>query len=63
MPSPSYWPLVFAFGLPILGYGFVFKNWYLAALGVAIMFFGLTAWALEPATAPDDHGEPTGGAH
>ena len=63
MPSPSYWPLVFAFGLPILGYGFVFKNWYLAALGVTIMFFGMTAWALEPATAPDDHGEPTGGAH
>ena len=25
--------------------------------GVAVMFFGLTAWALEPATAPDDHGE------
>src|SRR6478672_9550071 len=29
MPSPSYWPLVFAAGLPILGYGFVFKNYWL----------------------------------
>src|SRR5207249_851818 len=28
MPSPSYWPLIFALGLPILGYGFVFKNWW-----------------------------------
>ena len=43
------------FGLPIMGYGFVFKNWYLAALGVSIMFFGITAWALEPAT---DAGRP-----
>src|SRR2546421_3725874 len=25
MPSPSDWPLIFAFSLPILGYGFVFK--------------------------------------
>ena len=31
MPSPSYWPLVLALGLPIMGYGFVFKNWWLLA--------------------------------
>ena len=41
MPSPSYWPLVFALGLPIIGYGFVFKTWFLAGIGVAILFFGL----------------------
>ena len=29
MPSPSYWPMVFALALPIIGYGFVFKNWWL----------------------------------
>jgi cytochrome c oxidase subunit 1 len=54
MPSPSYWPFVFAFGMPWVGYGFVFKNWWLSALGGLIMFFGLFAWAIEPATEPDD---------
>jgi cytochrome c oxidase subunit 1 len=53
MPSPSYWPLVFALGLPILGYGFVFKNWFIAGAGAAVLLFGLVAWGIEPATAPD----------
>ena len=35
MPSPSYWPFVFALGLPIIGYGFVFKYWWLLGIGVA----------------------------
>ena len=63
MPSPSYWPLVFALGLPILGYGFVFKNWYLVAASVPrSCSSAITAWALEPATAPDDHGELSRGS-
>ncbi len=53
MPSPSYWPLVTALGLPILGYGFVFKFWWLAGLGAAFLLFGLSAWAIEPATEED----------
>jgi cytochrome c oxidase subunit 1 len=59
MPSPSYWPLIFAMGLPIMGYGFVFKNWYLLAAGVLVAFFGLNGWAIEPSTEP----EPSGEAH
>ncbi|HTL84028.1 MAG TPA: cytochrome c oxidase subunit I [Acidimicrobiia bacterium] len=55
MPSPSYWPLIFALGLPILGYGFVFKNWWLLAAGVVVGFYGITGWALEPPTEPDAH--------
>jgi cytochrome c oxidase subunit 1 len=54
MPSPSYWPLVFALGLPVIGYGFVFKNWWLVALGAVIGFFGISAWAIEPSTAPEE---------
>jgi cytochrome c oxidase subunit 1 len=54
MPSPSYWPLVFAFSLPVLGYGFVFKNWWILALGAAIGLFAISAWAIEPATAPEE---------
>jgi cytochrome c oxidase subunit 1 len=50
MPSPSYWPFLFALGLPILGYGFVFKNWWILAAGVVWLMFGMTGWATEPAT-------------
>jgi cytochrome c oxidase subunit I len=56
MPSPSYWPLIFALALPIMGYGFVFKNWYLLAAGVLVAFFGLNGWAIEPSTEPDPSG-------
>jgi cytochrome c oxidase subunit 1 len=55
LPSPSYWPLVFAFGLPIMGYGFVFKNWWILGVGVAIAMMGMTAWAIEPHTAEEEH--------
>jgi cytochrome c oxidase subunit 1 len=50
MPSPSYWPLIFALGLPVIGYGFVFKNWWILALGALIGFFGISGWGIEPAT-------------
>ncbi len=55
MPSPSYWPLVFALSLPIMGYGFVFKNWWLLAAGAVIGFFGLNGWAIEPPTEEGVH--------
>jgi heme/copper-type cytochrome/quinol oxidase subunit 1 len=61
MPSPSYWPMVFALALPIIGYGFVFKNWWLLALGVFVGFFGANGWVIEPATAPED--APHEGVH
>jgi cytochrome c oxidase subunit 1 len=48
MPTPSYWPFIFALGLPILGYGFVFKNWWILAVGVVWLMFGMTGWATEP---------------
>jgi cytochrome c oxidase subunit 1 len=50
MPSPSYWPFVLALGLPIIGYGFVFKFYWLLAIGALISFFGINAWTIEPAT-------------
>ena len=43
---------VFALGLPILGYGFVFKNWWILAVGVVWLMFGMTGWATEPSTEP-----------
>jgi cytochrome c oxidase subunit I len=41
-------------GLPVLGYGFVFKNWWLAGVGAAILLFSITAMALEPPTDPSE---------
>ena len=60
MPSPSYWPLVLALGLPISATG---SSSELVARGVGavIVFFGLYGWAIEPATgpeAPDDEDRP-----
>ncbi|MBW3669170.1 MAG: cbb3-type cytochrome c oxidase subunit I, partial [Actinobacteria bacterium] len=66
MPSPSYFPLVAAFGLFVMAYGMVYgrtsgQNYLVAVLGGLILIGGLYAWALEPSTEPhdehDDHGD------
>jgi cytochrome c oxidase subunit 1 len=49
MPSPSYFPFVLALGLPILGYGAVFKNFWFVPFGAIVLLFGMYAWAIEPA--------------
>jgi cytochrome c oxidase subunit I len=58
MPSPSYWPMIVALGLPVMAYGIIFHA-LLIVVGGAITFLGLFAWALEPATADEsDHDPP-----
>lgn len=48
MPSPSYWPVVAAIGLPLVAYGLLY--WLpLAVLGGLVTMVGLYGWALEPA--------------
>jgi cytochrome c oxidase subunit 1 len=47
MPKPSYWPLVAAVGLPLIGYGLLFQ-WALSALGAMVLLVGIYGWALEP---------------
>jgi cytochrome c oxidase subunit 1 len=49
LPSPSFWPLVAALGMPIIGFGFIY-DYALIAAGAVILLVGLYAWALEPAT-------------
>ena len=44
--------LLFCIGLPIVGYGFVFKNWWILTVGVVWLLFGMTGWATEPSTEP-----------
>ncbi|MFZ4516554.1 MAG: cytochrome c oxidase subunit I, partial [Acidimicrobiia bacterium] len=48
LPSPSYYPLVLSFGIPLIGYGAVFHNYWLGALGILIVLFGMYGWGLEP---------------
>ncbi len=63
LPSPSYWPLVLALGLPFIGYGLIFNLWFLV-LGVGLVLVAIYGWILEPPDDPeavhehhdDDHG-------
>jgi cytochrome c oxidase subunit 1 len=64
MPSPSYWPLLVALGLPIICYGMIYKVFVVAIIGGVWTLASMYAWALEPATAPEDlpvHGPDTAG--
>jgi cytochrome c oxidase subunit I len=63
MPSPSYWPLVATFGMPIIGYGQIYRMWIISAAGVLILLSGLYAWGLEPGTEPPDPDEPEDDGH
>jgi len=53
MPSASYWPIVVASGLPIIGLGLIF-NHLISVVGGAIVLLGVFGWVLEPPTDPDD---------
>jgi len=47
MPSPSYFPLVAALGLPILCYGLIYST-VLVIEGALTLLVGLYGWAVEP---------------
>ncbi|MBV9281347.1 MAG: hypothetical protein JOZ41_14800, partial [Chloroflexi bacterium] len=57
MPSPSYWPLIASLGVPIIGYGQVYRTWGVSVFGALVALVGLSAWALEPSTEPPDPDE------
>jgi cytochrome c oxidase subunit I len=64
MPSPSYWPIVLAFALPIMAYGLIY-NLVLMIVGAGILVLAMYGWALEPSTAPEtdfDQQPPSGGS-
>jgi cytochrome c oxidase subunit 1 len=60
LPSPSYWPLVLAAGMPLVGYGLIFNLWW-ALPGTILVIAGIYGWVLEPSTDPSaghgDHGD------
>jgi cytochrome c oxidase subunit 1 len=63
MPSPSYWPLVLAAGMPVVALGIIYSI-PVAIVGGLIMLYALYGWALEPATAPEsDFDSPSSNGH
>jgi len=54
MPTPSYYPLLVAIGLPIIAYGLMYKSWFVALIGGLVTIASVYGWALEPATEPEE---------
>jgi len=57
MPSPSYWPIVLAFALPIIAYGVIYNRLF-SVVGIAIMILALFGWAMEPSVADESEYDP-----
>lgn len=55
LPSPSYFPLVAASGIPLMAYGAMFHWWWLMGIGAVIVLGGFYGWILEPATEEEAH--------
>jgi cytochrome c oxidase subunit 1 len=49
LPSPSYFPLIAAAGIPLIGFGLIYDV-AIVAVGAVVTVVGLYGWALEPAT-------------
>ena len=56
LPSPSYWPLVVAAGMPTIAIGLIFSL-PVAAVGLVVALGGCYGWALEPSVADDEPGD------
>ena len=54
MPSPSYWPVVIAVGVALLGGG-ILTHFALSFVGGIIALIGTVGWANEPAAAQESH--------
>ena len=48
LPSPSYFPVIMAFGLPFIGYAIIYKSIPLALIGVILLLIGGFGWGTEP---------------
>jgi cytochrome c oxidase subunit 1 len=57
MPSPSYWPIVLAFSLPLIGYGIIYNRLF-SVVGIGILILAMFGWAMEPSVADDTDYDP-----
>ena len=67
LPSPSYYPIVLAFGLPWITWGLIYNLWF-CAFGAVFVVAGIYGWVMEPSTDPnaghahdDDHTDDPSG--
>ena len=54
MPSPSYWPILIAAGVALIGGGLL-SHYALSFVGGAIAMMGTVGWSNEPPAAPSEH--------
>ncbi|MEX2659322.1 MAG: cytochrome c oxidase subunit 4, partial [Acidimicrobiales bacterium] len=52
LPSPSYWPIMLAFSLPLICYGLIYSLWF-AFVGGVLLLASMYGWGLEPSVDPD----------
>jgi cytochrome c oxidase subunit 1 len=57
LPSPSYWPIVLAFSLPIVAFGVIYSR-LIGIVGVLLLVLAMYGWAMEPSVAPDSEYDP-----
>jgi len=57
MPSPSYWPMVIAFGLPVVAIGLIFSH-VISVVGALLIVIGAYGWVQEPSVAETDDYDP-----
>ena len=57
LPSPSYWPLILSFSLPIIAFGVIY-NHILIAVGGLVAILAIFGWSMEPSVARHDEYEP-----
>ena len=53
LPSPSYYPIVLAFGLPWITWGLIYNLWF-CVFGAIFVIAGIYGWVMEPSTDPSD---------
>jgi cytochrome c oxidase subunit 1 len=63
LPGPSYWPLVLAIGVGVLGLGVVYGT-PVMVFGAAVVLLASFGWVLEP-SVPEaiDYASPDGDGH
>jgi len=54
MPSPSYWPILTAVGVTLIGGGLL-SHYALSFVGGVIAMMGVIGWSNEPPAAPSEH--------
>ena len=57
LPSPSYWPIILAVGLPIVAYGLIFAR-LLAVFGGVVILLARFGWSMEPSVADESDYDP-----